>query len=178
MGASALRIRCFLTHSVLLDLCVPLTAAVGMSLGFLPVLRLDDGQIAEVRFIRQLRGGLEQFLTNLLRLPFCCSSLRRSKSVQLRVRIGLSGTNMHMISLMLHCDRAIIHGSQVVSCRGGCEHVPCQAGNLWRPVGLPNDLAQIARLRGILADRTWAEGAQHDGQTRQRFERTFRLTWS
>jgi hypothetical protein len=85
VGVSARRVCCFLFHSALLDLCIPLTSALGMSLGFLPLpLRLRDGQIAKVRFTREF----EQLLADPFRLSFCGSSLRRSKTIQLRIGIG------------------------------------------------------------------------------------------
>jgi hypothetical protein len=63
-----------------------------MSLGFLALLlRLRDGQIAKVRFTREF----EQLLADPFRLSFCGSSLRRSKTIQLRIGIGLTGVNVH-----------------------------------------------------------------------------------
>jgi len=97
MKTRTLRISCVLTYSTPLYLCVLRTSALGMSLGFSPVFLLRDGEIAKIRFAHQLLGGLDKFLTNLLRLPFCRSSLRGSKSIQLCVGIGLTGMNMHMV---------------------------------------------------------------------------------
>lgn len=93
MRASIFGIRGRLLRSVLSR--VPLISA-GLSLRFFSLLHLRDTQIVEVGLSHTLRSGLYQLLAYSRGFASGCSSLRRSKGVHLRVRIGLGRTNVHM----------------------------------------------------------------------------------